>query len=188
MPDENEIALFRRAMQDVKPLEAKHSRTWESSNRRVSQKIKCKYPGQSSNAVNQDKDLPHVSDSFYVINDTDMQFRRSGIQHKIFKRLVRGEPKPKAVLDLHGLGVNAARDKVIEFLLVCAEKNLKSVMIIHGKGHGSKDGHAVLKPKVNLWLRQLDVVLAFCPAQPKDGGDGAAYILIRGGNGQQSRA
>ena len=33
--------------------------------------------------------------------------------------------------------------------------------------------------KVSHWLRQRDVVLAFCSARPVEGGTGAVYVLLR---------
>ncbi|HET8706021.1 MAG TPA: Smr/MutS family protein, partial [Pseudomonadales bacterium] len=43
-----------------------------------------------------------------------------------------------------------------------------------------RDGREpILKSSVNHWLRQLPQVLAFCSAQPKDGGLGAVYVLVK---------
>jgi DNA-nicking Smr family endonuclease len=36
-----------------------------------------------------------------------------------------------------------------------------------------------LKPSVNGWLRQWDVVLAFVSARQVDGGTGAVYVLLQ---------
>jgi DNA-nicking Smr family endonuclease len=52
-------------------------------------------------------------------------------------------------------------------------------MVIHGKAFSQSGQQPVLKSYVNDWLRQLPQVLAFCSAQPKDGGSGALYILIK---------
>ncbi|MET0035007.1 MAG: Smr/MutS family protein [Candidatus Thiodiazotropha lotti] len=37
----------------------------------------------------------------------------------------------------------------------------------------------ILKHKLNIWLRQRDDVLAFTSAPRRDGGTGAAYVLLR---------
>jgi len=37
----------------------------------------------------------------------------------------------------------------------------------------------VIKNKVNSWLRQHQDVLAFHSAMPKDGGNGAVYVLLK---------
>ena len=65
------------------------------------------------------------------------------------------------------------------FLDRCGHRGARCVHIIHGKGHGSSNQGPVLKNKVNAWLRQREEVLAFCSAQPKDGGTGAVYVLLR---------
>ncbi|MGY8862749.1 MAG: Smr/MutS family protein, partial [Pseudomonadales bacterium] len=40
-------------------------------------------------------------------------------------------------------------------------------------------GQAIIKSHVNHWLQQLDAVLAFTSALPKDGGTGALYVLLK---------
>ncbi|MCP4232040.1 MAG: Smr/MutS family protein, partial [Aestuariibacter sp.] len=41
------------------------------------------------------------------------------------------------------------------------------------------DKAAVLRPLVHHWLSQQNFVLAWCPAQPRDGGSGASYVYLR---------
>jgi len=82
------------------------------------------------------------------------------------------------VLDLHGLTVIEARNELLEFLGECEVLGIRHAIIIHGKGFRSKD-KPVIKPMVNRWLRSTDNVLAFHSAQPKDGGSGAVYVLLK---------
>ena len=45
-----------------------------------------------------------------------------------------------------------------------------------------KEGMGVLREKLQSWLTQdpfKRVVLAFCTAQPHDGGPGSVYVLLR---------
>ncbi|EXJ09223.1 Smr domain protein [Nitrincola nitratireducens] len=37
----------------------------------------------------------------------------------------------------------------------------------------------MIKSCVNDWLQQIPQVLAFTSAQPKDGGTGAVYVLLK---------
>jgi DNA-nicking Smr family endonuclease len=55
------------------------------------------------------------------------------------------------------------------------------VLVIHGKGASSADvaRSSILKGCVDHWLRELEIVQAFHSAQPRDGGTGAAYVLLR---------
>jgi DNA-nicking Smr family endonuclease len=84
-----------------------------------------------------------------------------------------------AVLDLHGLRVAEARQALQQLLLHAQLQGDKVVRVIHGKGKGSGTQQAVLKQQVNHWLQQDPMVLAFCSAQPKDGGSGAVYVLLK---------
>ena len=63
------------------------------------------------------------------------------------------------------------------FLQTCIEQKFRIALIIHGKG--KKETQSILKNKINLWLRDLNIVLAFCSALPKHGGTGAVYILLK---------
>ena len=107
-----------------------------------------------------------------------LSFSRSGLQHSVLKKLRQGKQPIEHVLDLHGLTVAQARKMLREFLGECEASGLRHVIIVHGKGFRSKD-KPVIKPMVNRWLRAVDNVLAFHSAQPKDGGNGAVYVLLK---------
>lgn len=112
----------------------------------------------------------------------DMLFVRSGMQHGLLRKLRRGQFNISGQLDLHGLTVPEARQALAGFLHASQTRGARCVTIIHGKGYGSHHKQPILKNKVNSWLQQHDEVLAFCSAQPADGGTGAVYVLLRRGN------
>jgi DNA-nicking Smr family endonuclease len=88
----------------------------------------------------------------------------------------------QAHLDLHGLVSDEARPAVEKFLLRARADGRRCVLIIHGRGHGSKEGIPVLKERLKVWLTRGRIgrgVLAFCTARPTDGGAGAVYVLLR---------
>jgi DNA-nicking Smr family endonuclease len=107
-----------------------------------------------------------------------LSFSRSGLQHSVLKKLRQGKHPIEHILDLHGLTVTQARKMLQEFLGECEASGLRHVIIVHGKGFRSKE-KPVIKPMVNRWLRAVDNVLAFHSAQPKDGGSGAVYVLLK---------
>lgn len=109
----------------------------------------------------------------------ELYYRSEGIQQAVLRKLRRGQFRVGAVLDLHGMNREAARNALLAFLRGARQDNMSCVRIIHGKGKGSRHRGAVLKQKVNYWLRQRDEVLAFCSARPVDGGTGAVYVLLR---------
>lgn len=110
-----------------------------------------------------------------------LQFCRDGLPHTVLRKLRRGQFAQHAELDLHGLGVEAAREALVKFLHRARRQHMSCVRIIHGKGNRSQHRGPVLKYKVNHWLRQREEVLAFCSARTIDGGSGALYVLLRRG-------
>jgi DNA-nicking Smr family endonuclease len=109
----------------------------------------------------------------------ELLFVRTGIQQRVLRQFRRGQYAIQAELDLHGRTALEARELVGQFLHNARINNKRCVRIIHGKGLSSLAKLPVLKVKVNSWLRQMDVVLAFCSARPNDGGTGAVYVLLK---------
>lgn len=66
------------------------------------------------------------------------------------------------------------------FLAEVLGRGLRMVVIVHGRGLRS-EREAVLRPLVQRWLGSQSRVLAWCPAQARDGGAGASYVYLRGG-------
>ena len=86
-----------------------------------------------------------------------------------------------ARLDLHGMPGVAARLAVMEFLQTGYRRGWRCVLIITGKG-GKRDGDGVLRQSLSHWLAEPSlrpIVLSIEGAQPRHGGGGAFYILIR---------
>jgi len=106
-------------------------------------------------------------------------FSRGGVRHKELRQLRRGRIPTDAALDLHGMTLAEARTALAEFLQHSLHRNARCVRIVHGKGHRSATGQAVLKTQTDHWLRARPEVLAFCTAQPADGGTGALYVLLK---------
>ena len=107
-----------------------------------------------------------------------ISFMRSGLQHSVFKNLRQGKISLEADLDLHGYTVEQAREQLVLFLNACQSEGLRTVLITHGHGE-FREAPALLKSCVNHWLGELDMVMAFHSAQPKHGGSGATYVLLR---------
>ncbi len=114
-----------------------------------------------------------------VSHEEHLFFSRSGIQHAIIRKLKQGKYPINMYFDLHGLHIRHARQHLIQFLHTAQQQNQRCVLVIHGKGQHSTENHPILKNKVNNWLRQYPIVLAFYSALPKDGGNGALYVLLK---------
>ena len=105
-----------------------------------------------------------------------------GIDKRLLRKLRAGDYAVQAHLDLHGFTSEEARVEVEKFLTAARKDGRRTVLIIHGRGHGSKEGIPVLKERLKVWLTRGRIghgVLAFCTARPTDGGAGAVYVLLR---------
>jgi len=173
-PFEDDLALFRESMQDVVPL--------QSVNQAIHNTPKPSAVPFKTIEDEQQVLLDMFSDEY---DPTEIQpgdilsYLRPGVQHRVFNKLRRGEYRLAAELDLHGLNARQAREYLAEFLLSVYPLQGECVRVIHGKGNRSDYRGAVLKTKVNHWLRQHDRVLAFHSARPVDGGTGAVYVLLK---------
>ena len=107
-----------------------------------------------------------------------LSYQQSGLQQKAIRQLKRGQHHFEAILDLHSYTQVEAHDALLDFIQYCSANGCRYVMVIHGKSLHTPQ-KPVLKNAINCWLRQLPTVLAFCSAQPKDGGTGALYVLLR---------
>lgn len=108
-----------------------------------------------------------------------LQFARPGVQHRILQKMRRGNIQIEAELDLHGMNLDQAEERLSSFLMQAIEAKWRYVLVIHGKGISREAPYPILKNKVNQWLRAHPDVLAFCSANPFQGGAGAVYVLLR---------
>lgn len=109
----------------------------------------------------------------------ELGYRCHGIQDNVFRRLRQGKNQIDARLDLHRMTIDKAREVVFSFINDCVKYDLRTVIIMPGKGDRNSDDPALLKSHLIHWLPQLADVLAYHTAQPKDGGAGAMYVLLR---------
>ncbi|MBT3410981.1 MAG: DNA endonuclease SmrA [Halieaceae bacterium] len=115
-------------------------------------------------------------DPWYVL-----EFKRPGIQNGVFRKLKQGRYEAEARLDLHRMTVAIARKELYEFIQETYGLGIRSVMVIHGKGESKveRERSSILKGCTDHWLRELEIVQAFHSAQPRHGGTGAVYVLLR---------
>lgn len=105
-----------------------------------------------------------------------------GLDEMTMAKLRSGSLSPEAHLDLHGLNAVQAFEFLRGFLKSSWFKGLRTVLVVPGRGRNSPDGVGILREKLQNWLTQEPfkrVVLAFCTAQPHDGGPGSVYVLLR---------
>lgn len=173
---EEERAEFRQAIRGTKKL-ASTNKVPKSSPQKPLPSITLRKPSLEPLENSEKIEFSDFETLPNVTGDEPLQFARSGIQHKMLRKLRLGQYNVEAILDLHGRTAMEARDELSQFLIRCQRSSLQHVLIIHGKGRDPMQ--PVLKNKLNHWLRQTNQVLAFCSATPKDGHRGALYVLLR---------
>jgi DNA-nicking Smr family endonuclease len=109
----------------------------------------------------------------------DDSYFNSGLQVKLQRKIRQGAIRPEASIDLHGYRQTQALPELEEFMSQVLQRRCRMILIIHGQGYRSQT-EAVLKPLVQRWLSEQSEVLAWCPAQPRDGAAGASYVYLRG--------
>lgn len=170
--NETDKALFREAMRGVQAITQTkkliHPHLPPARPKPKSQ-IEAEYPPSP---------LSDYEKLDLVDSDDYLEFNRSGISHKVLRKMRLGQYNVEAVLDLHGMTVAEANESLHRFILQCKQAKKQHVLMIHGKGRGK--AKPILKNKLNHWLRQLEQVLAFCSASAKDGCSGALYVLLKG--------
>ena len=125
-----------------------------------------------------------LSDDYAPATGDDSRYLKAGHGTDVLKHLQRGKWPVGASLDLHGSTLEDARERFERFLASCLDHDIKCVRIVHGKGHGSPEGDAVLKTTVRRWLTQLDEVLAYIECAEADGGAGAVQVLLKLGRAE----
>lgn len=174
-PDKEDLEFFREAMKGVTRTKSLHPKT------KLKKNISLNDKSQLTTLKDEKLQISTV-----LLDPTELNlgsedrlfFKRSGLQNKRIKQLTRGNICQSDYLDLHRMTVEQARLAVPNFLLQSCERGYMCVRIIHGKGRLDQS-KAKLKNYVNHWLMQIPCVLAFSSAQPRDGGAGALYVLLR---------
>jgi DNA-nicking Smr family endonuclease len=172
--------LFRRAMTGVDALAP-------SARARVAQPTPAASPrtplSEDAEALAALSDIVNGEGAFDISDTREyVEGHVVGLDPRLVRRLRRGDFAWQAHLDLHGMTTAAARDAVERFITTAVRDGQRCVLVVHGRGHNSKDQVPVLKESMKSWLARGRIgrhVLAFTSARPTDGGTGALYVLLR---------
>ncbi len=103
----------------------------------------------------------------------------AGIDRRTADRFRRGRMEIDGRIDLHGMTLEQAHGALTGFLRAGAVQGRRCVLVITGKG---TRGEGVIRRSLPHWLGDAMVrplILAYTPAQPQHGGQGAFYVLLR---------
>ena len=182
MIDPDDLAVFRAAVADAKPLP-------ESG--RVHHSKKPPAP----------KPLQHLADERAALHESlhgqitlqdrleggdEASYLRPELAQSILRDLRRGRWVIQDEIDLHGLNRDEARHQLASFLAASLHHGKRCIRVVHGKGLRSPQKISVLRQLVRGWLLQRIEVLAYCQASPPDGGEGALIVLLRADKKQRA--
>jgi DNA-nicking Smr family endonuclease len=124
------------------------------------------------------------------------RYELTGLDRRTAQKLTRGKLAIDASVDLHGLGVEAARHRLLRFLATARLRGHRTILVITGKGaspYGSSTLHGRthfdaperqgrLRRLLSQWIEEAEFrqhVTGFQPAHPRHGGGGAFYVRVR---------
>ena len=166
---DDEVQLFEAAMREVKPLVTQGGGASDRTGAKAVPNVK-----------RPDPDVPPIS-----MRKTPLPELRPGratdLDFRTMERLRRGRIRPEAQLDLHGMTQDEAHRAVAGFIAASRSDGRRCVLLITGRGRG-KFGGGVLREQTPRWLNLQPTrgnILGFAESQPKDGGAGALYVLLK---------
>ncbi|TYL49097.1 DNA endonuclease SmrA [Marinomonas sp. IMCC 4694] len=177
MDSEDETSLFAQEVADIKRLEKSEVYLGKKGS------PVDFLPRQKAATIAQEADRNPLSQDYVEkVEPSDvLEYKRSGVQDGVFKRLRQGKYGIEARLDLHRHTVAQAREQVYQFADDCLRNDIRVAIIVHGKGDRTPDpdSRAMIKSYINKWLKDLDQVMAFHSAQRYHGGLGSVYVLFK---------
>ncbi len=179
LTQKDEAQAFLKAMSGVTPLLRKNSRRslMPASNKSAQPLIDT---GEKETAC-----LENLvkSGAGFAVCQTSEYIEGTGyrVPPAMADRLHRGDFAVQSHIDLHGLGVELAKEALDRFLRESIRTGRRQALIIHGRGLSSP-GKPILKTRIREWLTTgpwRKWVIAYSSARMCDGGAGATYVLLR---------
>jgi DNA-nicking Smr family endonuclease len=174
----DDAALFRAAVGTVKPLPEQSRITPQPAPRKPLLRHAVTSPAIPDTLSD---GCPAKSFSDFAAENAPDEYLINGLSRMTLRKLRRGSWPVEDRLDLHGNNSDAARKLLQEFLHEAQQRELRCVLVIHGKGLNSQRGEAVLRKLTRHWLTQHPHVLGYCDAPPREGGSGAVLVLLKTG-------
>jgi DNA-nicking Smr family endonuclease len=174
--DQDEDALFRRAVADVRPLK------------------ELPLPGAPGRKEGSPAPVQEAEDRGVFLKEIerlklDVKFQdelppdvrplKTSASNRL-RELKRGAIRIGLELDLHGLTRTEALASLERFVSGAYNRNQSAVLVITGKGNNSSD-EPVLQMAVQGWLRERgkSMVAEFTPAPRQLGGSGAFVVFLK---------
>lgn len=168
---------FSALVGDVKPL-PRHNRADTGPRRKRPSEAQLARRERAEAAV---EERNFLSDDFVDLVPAfdPIEFRREGIQQGVVDKLKHGGYPVQAQLHLLRRPLAECRGLMFPFIQDAYANDLRSVLIVHGRGRDIDSPANVLRSYIAKWLLQFDEVQAYISAQPSDGGLGATWVMLR---------
>lgn len=173
--------VWRAVLRTVKPLKKRLPRAEPSSERR---------PAADDTAIREflpNRPKPYLQKSVYpplvpLLTPPELSPGAAvGVDKRTVERMRRGRLPVERTIDLHGMTQAEAHAALDRTLAEAQGRGQRCLLVVTGKGTWREDG-GVLRQQVPRWLNQKpnrERVLAFANAQPRHGGTGALYVLLK---------
>ncbi|WP_369787985.1 DNA endonuclease SmrA [Rouxiella sp. WC2420] len=169
--DENEDFLFFQEMADVQKL--------SENNQVVYLKIHHKTLKSCPEELQEPENI--LTTGFLEVIDCaePLEYKQDGVQQGVLDKLRHGKYPLEASLNLLRKPVETCRQELFSFFLQAQAQNLRTLLIVHGRGRHDESHPNIVRSYLAKWLKQLDEVQAFSVALGKDGGAGACYVALK---------
>jgi DNA-nicking Smr family endonuclease len=167
-PTTAEEELFRATMADAIPI--KHNKPAEDLKPPIQMEAKLRHTSHDVKPTGASSPKTFLEAG-----------KAADIDRRTMVRLRKGQRRPEARLDLHGMTADQASGALRIFLKEAQGAGKRCILVITGKG-SMKEGGGVLRREFPTWLNapgNRGRVLGFSGAQPADGGSGAFYVLLK---------
>ena len=147
---DDDFSLFKSEMRGVKQI--KHDRA--DTGKPKADRKQLASLRQNATVRTDQTVVDGLSDQFVIDvgPEDDLHWSRDGVQESQMRKLKVGQIPFEGSLDLHGMRANEARPAVERFLVESLRAGQRCVLVVHGRGHISKDRTPVLKEKLVSWL------------------------------------
>jgi len=178
-PEDEE--LWTRVMSSIEPLQNKHKNianipSGDNPKPTVAEDVKktrsyTSVPREDAQSPVRPPSLPELSHNHHP-----------GLDKSSSKKLKKGNLAIEGRMDLHGMTQAQAHRALDSFIAGSQAAGKRCVLVITGKGLAPDGSTGVLRREVPRWLNESPNrtrVLAFSHATPRDGGEGALYIMLK---------
>jgi DNA-nicking Smr family endonuclease len=169
---------FRALMDDVRPLSRASNRADSQQPRQSPSEAQL---ARRESAVQGLGERDFLSDDFVeLVPPFDpLAFCRDGIQQGVMDRLRHGGYPVQASLHLLRRPLESCRRELPAFIREAYGQDLRSVLVVHGRGRELDSPANILRSYLAKWLMAFDEVQAFASAGMADGGLGATWVMLK---------